>query len=377
MKRLKNRSVKIRLFSLLMIGVLSIGSQDLFGAESSNLMEQARIKRGEGRYLEAIAIYREILKDNSPDSSRVHREIASIYKEMGEFKIAVEEYEKSITDNTPVEERIISHTELGYLYYEMEDFARSIENYQKAIEYDRGDWEKHVRLGDIYREIDLYDRAIGEYQDAIKFNLNAKEAYRGLASTYRDMGLYEESEEHLKKLLSIDREDVEGYKELISIYEKMGKLAKHLTTTAKVPHRWAFYHDQTGYNYRLPNINAALGCAQLEQMPSFLKKKRALAKRYQEVFNEVGGITCFREADFAKSNYWLNVLLLDNAESGQLESILEVINDNDMEARPVWTLMHKLPMFQKCPRTDLSTVESLAQRLINIPSSACLGEAYV
>lgn len=224
MKRLHNRSTKIRLLSLLMIGLLSVASQDLIGAESSNLMEQARLKRAEGRNLEAIAIYRKLLKDNSSDSSRIHREIASIYKGIGEFKIAVEEYEKSITENVPIEGRVISHTEMGCLYYKMGDFARSIENYRKAIEYDRGDWKKHVRLGDIYREIDLYDRAIGEYQDAIKFNINSKEAYRGLASTYRDMGLYEESEQHLKKLLSIDSKDVEGYRELISIYEKMGKL---------------------------------------------------------------------------------------------------------------------------------------------------------
>ncbi len=92
--------------------------------------------------------------------------------------------------------------------------------------------------------------------------------------------------------------------------EELGRLAKHLTTTAKLPHRWAFIHDQTGFNYRLPNINAALGCAQLEQLPVFLEKKRALAERYRNAVKEIEGITFFTEPDFARSNYWLNVLLL-------------------------------------------------------------------
>jgi perosamine synthetase len=159
---------------------------------------------------------------------------------------------------------------------------------------------------------------------------------------------------------------------IITNDEKMGKLAKHLTTTAKVPHRWAFYHDQTGYNYRLPNINAALGCAQLEQLPSFLERKRALAQRYSEAFAGLDGLTFFTEPKFARSNYWLNVFLLDKKLQQERDKILELTNSNGIMTRPAWTLMQKLPMFANCPRMDLSVAEILEARLINIPSSVGL-----
>lgn len=154
--------------------------------------------------------------------------------------------------------------------------------------------------------------------------------------------------------------------------EVLGKMAKHLTTTAKAPHRWAFSHDQTGYNYRLPNINAALGCAQMEQLPFFLEKKRVLAERYRKVFEGVKGITFFTEPDFARSNYWLNVLLLDEELADWRDTMLEITNNNGIITRPAWTLMQKLPMYKDCPRMDLSAAESIERRLINIPSSASL-----
>ncbi len=141
--------------------------------------------------------------------------------------------------------------------------------------------------------------------------------------------------------------------------EKRGKLAKHLTTTAKKPHRWAYHHDQIGYNYRLPNINAALGCAQMEQLPSIIQKKRALAKRYQQVFEDVDGIRCFKEADFVRSNYWLNALLLDEDKEENRDALLEVLNNDGITSRPVWTLLQKLPMFKACPKMDLASAESL------------------
>lgn len=150
---------------------------------------------------------------------------------------------------------------------------------------------------------------------------------------------------------------------------ELGQLAKHLTTTAKLPHRWEFVHDQVGYNYRLPNLNAALGCAQLEQLPDFLQKKRALAQRYEEAFREVEGVTFYTEPEFARSNYWLNVLLLDADHAGELQQVLAFTNDHGIMTRPAWTLMHRLPAFHDCPRMDLSVAEDLAARLINIPSS--------
>jgi perosamine synthetase len=158
--------------------------------------------------------------------------------------------------------------------------------------------------------------------------------------------------------------------------EELGQLAKHLTTTAKVPHRWEFNHDMIGYNYRLPNLNAALGCAQLEQLPDLLKYKRALAQHYQEVFAGVAGVRFFTEPDFARSNYWLNVVLLDEEYKAERDAVLSATNDVGIMTRPVWTLMHHLPMFGGCPRMGLAVAESLEKRILNIPSSAFLGESH-
>jgi len=157
----------------------------------------------------------------------------------------------------------------------------------------------------------------------------------------------------------------------------LGKLAKHLTTTAKIPHRWEYRHDHIGYNFRLPNINAAIGCAQMEQLPGFLDKKRVLAARYQRVFENVEGVKFFIEPPHAKSNYWLNVLLLNDANLEQRNQLLEKTNDAGIMTRPVWTLLNKLAMYQDCPHMDLSCAEKLESRLINIPSSSFLGEKRV
>jgi perosamine synthetase len=150
--------------------------------------------------------------------------------------------------------------------------------------------------------------------------------------------------------------------------EALGALAKHLTTTAKQPHRWAFNHDMVGYNYRMPNINAALGCAQLEQLPGFLEAKRALAMRYVETFREVRGVRVFTEPPECRSNYWLNVLLLDPSHESRRDAVLEATNAAGITTRPAWTLMHRLPMFASAPRMDLCTAESIERRLINLPS---------
>ncbi|MDT8903836.1 LegC family aminotransferase [Anaeroselena agilis] len=154
--------------------------------------------------------------------------------------------------------------------------------------------------------------------------------------------------------------------------EELGRIAKHITTTAKLPHKWAFNHDKVGYNYRLPNINAALGCAQMEQLPAFLANKRALAARYEQAFASVDGIEFFKETEFATSNYWLNAILLNDGFAAERDTILEMLHQNGLLARPAWTLMHKLPMYANNPRADLSTVENLEQRIINLPSSVFL-----
>jgi len=156
--------------------------------------------------------------------------------------------------------------------------------------------------------------------------------------------------------------------------DELAKLAKHLTTTAKVHHKWSFVHDQIGFNYRMPNINAALGCAQLEGLPSAIKNKRKLAEEYKHAFTGVNGINFFTEPSFAQSNYWLNVLLLDNKFFEQRDLLLELTNAHGIMTRPAWTLMHQLDMYENCPRMDdLAAAENLEKCLINIPSSAKLG----
>ena len=157
----------------------------------------------------------------------------------------------------------------------------------------------------------------------------------------------------------------------------LGKLAKHLTSTAKIPHRWEYKHDYIGYNYRLPNINAALGCAQMEQLPKFLEQKRCLAGRFQNAFRGKEGISFFTEPSFARSNYWLNVLFLNEAFSDKRDEVLEKTNDSGFKTRPVWDLLKTLPIFQNSPAMDLSCGENLAKRIINIPSSPFLVEADV
>lgn len=161
---------------------------------------------------------------------------------------------------------------------------------------------------------------------------------------------------------------------ILTSSESIAKLAKHMTIQAKTPHKWEFNHDMIGYNYRMPNINAALGCAQLEQLPGFIEKKRNLARRYQEAFQDVQGVRFFTEPDFARSNYWLNVLILDEEFACERDNLLELTNTAGIMTRPLWTLMHKLSMYHDCPGMDLSVAEDLERRIINIPSSACLGE---
>jgi perosamine synthetase len=154
--------------------------------------------------------------------------------------------------------------------------------------------------------------------------------------------------------------------------EELGRLAKHLSTTAKVSHPYKFVHDMVGYNYRMPNINAALGCAQLEKLDEFLVRKRNLADRYREAFAHLKGLRFFTEPSHGRSNYWLNCLLLDRGNEELLEPILEATNKAGFGTRPIWTLMHKLPMYSECPRMATPVAESLEQRVINIPSSMSL-----
>ena len=157
---------------------------------------------------------------------------------------------------------------------------------------------------------------------------------------------------------------------LLFVDEELGALAKHLTTQAKVPHRWEFKHDCIGYNYRMPNINAALGCAQLEHLDEFISDKRETAKAYAEFFKNVDGIDFFTEPENCFSNYWLNVVILKDRDSQQ--SFLQETNDNGVMTRPIWELMNRLPMFDHCQHDDLKNTIWFADRVVNIPSSVRL-----
>jgi perosamine synthetase len=154
----------------------------------------------------------------------------------------------------------------------------------------------------------------------------------------------------------------------------LARRAKHLTTTARTPHRWSFLHDEVGYNYRLPNLNAALGCAQLERLPSMMARKRMLAARYAEAFSALSGLRFLREPPGTISNYWLNSIVLDSPDERLRDEFLAILNDAGYMARPVWTLMHKLPMYAGCPRMDLQVAESMEAGIVSLPSSARLGE---
>lgn len=149
--------------------------------------------------------------------------------------------------------------------------------------------------------------------------------------------------------------------------EELGKYAKHITTQAKIPHRWEFRHDHIGYNYRMPNINAALGCAQLENLDKYVADKRETAKRYAEYFAGMNGIEFFVEPENAYSNYWLNAVLLPNKEE-QIR-FLEYTNDHGVMTRPIWELMNRLPMFENCETDGLENTIMFADRVVNIPSS--------
>lgn len=151
--------------------------------------------------------------------------------------------------------------------------------------------------------------------------------------------------------------------------ETIGKLAKHLTTQAKVPHAWDFVHDHIGYNYRMPNLNAALACAQMEKLDSFIETKRNLSNQYSSFFAD-SDIQFVHEPTDSFSNYWLNCILLPNAE--KRDQFLQETNSNKVMTRPAWRLMHKLEMFKDCIRTEMPNAEMLENRLVNIPSSVLI-----
>lgn len=154
----------------------------------------------------------------------------------------------------------------------------------------------------------------------------------------------------------------------------LAESARHLSTNAKQPHRWSLFHDRIAQNYRMPSLNAALGCAQLERLPEFVDRKRALAERYLQAFDGMEGVRVFREPGHARSNYWLNVLLLAPELADGLDTLLERTHEAGLKTRPAWHPMHRLPMYLDSPRMDLSVAEGLIARILNLPSSARLAD---
>ncbi len=164
---------------------------------------------------------------------------------------------------------------------------------------------------------------------------------------------------------------------IITDDEKLAKTAKHITTTAKIPHEWEYRHDMIGYNYRMPNINAALACAQLEQIDEFIKNKRETAEKYKKYFSTLTSTstststsTFFSEPPHSFSNYWLNSIILE--DRNERDEFLKYSNDNGVMTRPIWTLMNKLEMFKDCQTGELKNANWLEDRVVNIPSSVRL-----
>ncbi len=154
--------------------------------------------------------------------------------------------------------------------------------------------------------------------------------------------------------------------------EVLADKAKHLSTTAKVAHPWDFYHDEVAYNYRMPNINAALGCAQLEVLSETIAAKRRIADAYEESFGMIEDVDFIREPSGTKSNYWLNGFILKPEHASVRDEILHALNAAKYQSRPLWQPIHTFPMYQHCPRGPLENTVSLCARTINVPSSAQL-----
>jgi len=150
--------------------------------------------------------------------------------------------------------------------------------------------------------------------------------------------------------------------------EELASRAKHITTTAKRPHAWEYVHDEVGFNYRLPNINAALGCAQLERLPEMRSRKRELARQFQEAFVGTSAAKVFLEPQFGESNYWLNALLVPGGKTVR-DGVLAASHQSGLLTRPVWELLSDLPMFRGHPRGDLTVARTLQREVINLPSS--------
>lgn len=203
------------------------------------------------------------------------------------------------------------------------------------------------------------------------YNLNViEDAAESLGSTYKkrqtgSMGMLSAVSFNGNKTITTG-----GGGAILTNDSELAKRARHLTTTAKLPHRWSYDHDEVGYNYRMPNINAALGVAQLESLDELIHKKRRLHSVYQSFVGVIPGIELITEMEYSRSNYWLQTIRLNDVNA--IEDWLLELNEAGIMSRPVWTPLHELPMYRDCPKDDLTHTEKLKKVLINVPSSSSL-----
>lgn len=164
---------------------------------------------------------------------------------------------------------------------------------------------------------------------------------------------------------------------IVSDDDQLAAKVKHLASTAKLPHKWAFNHDRSAFNYRLPNLNAAVGCGQLEKLDQFLAEKRQLAAKYRQQLSTIPGVEVMSDPPGTESNYWLVAIKLDKALAAKRDELLDALHAAGLKCRPLWTPMHLLPMFASAPRMrDLSVTEDMFARIINLPSSPRLGRVH-
>ena len=210
-------------------------------------------------------------------------------------------------------------------------------------------------------QIDKIIKVCNEYEIPV-----IEDAAESLGSTYKNkhtgtFGLFGTFSFNGNKTLTTG-----GGGMIVTNNETLAKKAKHITTTAKVPHKWDYIHDEIAYNYRLPNLNAALGCAQMEQLDDFLASKRNLAKRYKDtICSNIASF--FKEPNYCNSNYWLNCLLFHNKKDRDI--FLNMSNEQHIMTRPCWNLMNQLRMFKDSFCDDISNSKTISNKLVNIPSS--------
>lgn len=161
---------------------------------------------------------------------------------------------------------------------------------------------------------------------------------------------------------------------ILTSSKELASRAKHITTTAKLPHKWEFTHDEIGFNYRMPNLNAALGCAQLSNIEKRIEEKRELFRKYKAEFSRIDGVSIFEEANHCRSNYWLQTLLLDNPDSIVRDYVLGVLNSNGYMSRPSWNLINEQKPYKSSPSMSLKNARNLSERIINIPSVPRFGK---